>query len=58
MGIHYVYVGNIPPAESSHTYCPSCKRKIIERRGYMIKNVGMTSGKCSYRNESIAGVWE
>jgi pyruvate formate lyase activating enzyme len=57
MGIHYVYVGNVPPAESSHTYCPSCKRKIIERMGYMIKNVGMTSGKCSYCNEPIAGVW-
>lgn len=57
MGINYVYVGNIPSAESNHTYCPSCKRKIVERRGYAIGNVDITKGKCSYCNELIAGVW-
>jgi len=57
MGIHYVYVGNIPPAESNHTYCPSCKRKIIDRTGYRITEINIKNGKCSFCREPIAGVW-
>jgi len=58
MGIHYVYVGNIASAESNHTYCPTCKKKIIERRGYTIEHVGIRGGRCVYCNEPVAGVWE
>lgn len=58
MGIHHVYVGNIPDEESNHTYCPSCKRRIVERRGFTVANMKIRGNKCAYCNESIAGVWE
>ncbi len=58
MGIHYVYVGNVPQADSNHTYCPSCKKRIIERFGYLIAENKIKNGKCSFCRQPIAGVWE
>lgn len=58
MGIHYVYVGNIPQADSNHTYCPSCKKKIIERLGYLIAENRVVDGRCAFCRQTIAGVWE
>ncbi len=58
MGIHYAYAGNIPQADSNHTYCPSCKKKIIERLGYIITENKIKDGKCSFCRQPIAGVWE
>ncbi len=57
MGIHYVYVGNIPPAESNHTFCPSCKKKIIERIGYRTDVKGVENGRCLFCEHPIAGFW-
>ncbi|MBN2539457.1 MAG: AmmeMemoRadiSam system radical SAM enzyme [Deltaproteobacteria bacterium] len=57
MGIHYVYAGNVPQADSNHTYCPSCKKKIIERFGYLITENSIEDGKCSFCRQPIAGVW-
>ncbi|MBW2636895.1 MAG: AmmeMemoRadiSam system radical SAM enzyme [Deltaproteobacteria bacterium] len=56
-GLHYVYVGNIPPSDSSNTYCPSCGKKIVDRRGYRINEIKIGDGKCLYCNHTIAGVW-
>ncbi|MBE9546517.1 MAG: AmmeMemoRadiSam system radical SAM enzyme [Proteobacteria bacterium] len=58
MGIHYVYVGNVPQADSNHTYCPFCRKKIIERLGYLITENKIKDGKCSFCRQTIAGVWE
>jgi len=57
-GIHYVYVGNVPQADSNHTYCPSCKRKIAGRQGYLITEMRIRNGRCSFCRQPIAGVWE
>ncbi|MBT8489966.1 MAG: radical SAM protein, partial [Deltaproteobacteria bacterium] len=57
MGVHYVYVGNVPPSDWNHTYCPSCKKKIIDRTGYYIGEIHVNDGKCAFCKEPIAGVW-
>jgi len=57
MGLHYVYVGNIPPADSNHTYCPSCKKRIIDRTGYRIGEISIKNGACTFCGRTIAGVW-
>ena len=57
MGLHYVYVGNIPPSDSSHTYCPSCKKRIINRTGYRIEDTRIKDGACAYCGRTIAGIW-
>jgi pyruvate formate lyase activating enzyme len=57
MGMHYVYVGNVPPSDWNHTYCPSCKKKIIDRTGYYIGEIRVNDGKCTFCKKPIAGVW-
>ncbi|MEM4662956.1 MAG: AmmeMemoRadiSam system radical SAM enzyme [Candidatus Diapherotrites archaeon] len=45
-GLNYVYIGNVP--EQQNTYCPKCKKAVIERVGYRIKIIGLKKGKCTY----------
>ncbi len=56
-GLHYVYVGNLPGLEESDTYCPSCHKKIVERKGFQVSAEGIEDGKCLYCHTKIAGVW-
>ncbi len=55
-GLRYVYIGNVR-TDAEHTYCPSCRRIIIERAGYFIKAINIDNGKCQYCDTPIAGVW-
>lgn len=57
-GLKFVYIGNVPGTEADNTICPSCKRTVVERRGYRIVSNHLKSGKCSNCGEHIAGVWE
>lgn len=56
-GIRYVYVGNVPGHEGESTWCHSCGKKIIERRGYMIGTIAMKDGKCAFCGTVVPGVW-
>jgi pyruvate formate lyase activating enzyme len=56
-GLKYVYIGNVPGHRTESTFCPSCKKMILERRGYTIGENHIKKGKCEYCRESIAGVW-
>jgi len=55
-GLHYVYVGNVPGNEGQCTFCPSCGKKVVERRGYAQPRTSMEDGRCEC-GEKIAGVW-
>lgn len=57
MGMHYVYVGNLPTGEFENTKCPKCKDVMIERRGYRTPTVRLKDGRCPKCNETIPGVW-
>ena len=57
-GCKYVYMGNIPEIGTENTFCPNCKKLVIERRGYSIVSQQMDHGKCAYCGTSINGVWE
>ena len=56
-GIHYAYVGNVPDHPGNHTYCPNCKKMIIERSGFFITTLKLKGGRCPYCRQKIAGVW-
>lgn len=56
-GIHYVYIGNVPGHEGEHTYCHNCKKLLIERNGYLLKQVNIEGGKCKFCGTSIPGRW-
>jgi pyruvate formate lyase activating enzyme len=58
VGLKYVYVGNAPGNPHENTYCPNCKRMVIERIGYEVRPGGMKGGRCKYCSSSIAGIWE
>ena len=30
-GLRFVYVGNVPGHPGNHTYCPGCKKMLIQR---------------------------
>jgi pyruvate formate lyase activating enzyme len=56
-GLRYVYVGNVPGHPAESTYCPSCKRLIIERRGFAVGAVHLEKGACAFCGHAIPGLW-
>ena len=56
-GLEYVYIGNIPGHEGENTFCPKCKKVIIQRTGYMVGETHMKGGKCGYCGKPIPGIW-
>jgi len=57
-GLHYVYIGNVPSHPGENTYCPGCRKLLIERVGYSLRFMGLEKGKCQYCGRPIAGIWE
>lgn len=55
-GLKYVYIGNIR-SEAENTCCPKCKKLLIERIGYFVKQNNISKGKCRFCGTNIAGIW-
>ncbi len=55
-GLKFVYIGNVR-TEAENTYCPSCKKILIERTGYQIIKNNISNGKCRFCNAAMPGVW-
>jgi len=56
-GVHYPYVGNVPSHPGDNTYCPSCKKVLIQRRGFFVTEMNIKNGRCKFCSRKIAGVW-
>ena len=56
-GIRYVYLGNVPNHEGTHTYCHNCKKLLIKRQGYFIPRYNLVGNQCKYCNTVIPGAW-
>jgi len=56
-GLEYVYIGNIPGHEAENTFCPKCKKRVIQRTGYMVGETQVKAGKCRYCGKPIPGIW-
>jgi pyruvate formate lyase activating enzyme len=59
-GLNYIYAGNIPGhvGEYEHTYCPKCRKPLIERFSYRIQGYHITAeGNCTHCGTEIPGVW-
>jgi pyruvate formate lyase activating enzyme len=58
-GLHYVYVGNVHDSAGDSTYCPGCRRRVIERDWYQLGEWHLTGGgHCSHCGHQIAGLFE
>jgi len=57
-GLDYVYIGNVRSREGENTYCPGCKKLLIERKGYVILQNRLKEGRCPDCGREIYGVWK
>jgi pyruvate formate lyase activating enzyme len=57
-GLRYVYIGNVPGLpEAGTTFCPNCKKAVVERDIFAVTALRLQGGKCQFCQTSIAGVW-
>ena len=57
-GLHFVYVGNVHNLQGSSTYCPGCKKILVERDWYQLGAYELDErGACRSCGEEVAGVW-
>ncbi len=56
-GLKFVYIGNVPGNESADTLCPSCKKTVIERKGFSITKNNISEACCSFCKTKISGIW-
>lgn len=56
-GLHYPYVGNVPGHPGNNTYCPKCKKIVVERQGFFVIQMNIKDGRCKFCKQKIAGVW-
>ena len=57
-GLHYAYIGNVPGHPAESTYCPKCRRAVVQRVGYTIEAVHLKKGRCRYCQQAVPGVWQ
>jgi len=53
-GLRYVYLGNV--GEGNNTYCYSCNKLLIERRGFSIHKYHIKEGRCPDCHTPVDGV--
>ena len=56
-GMHYVYIGNVSVEGTEDTYCPNCKKMLIQRQGYWVGEVNIANSACKFCGTKIKGVW-
>ena len=59
-GLRYIYAGNLPGRVGrwENTYCPSCDELLVERYGYLIRQMKVTpDGHCPRCSTVIPGIW-
>lgn len=56
-GLRYVYEGNIPGEGGENTFCPSCRKMLVHRVGYDIRENRVVGGKCGFCGSVIDGVF-
>lgn len=56
-GIRYVYVGNVAGHEGNNTYCHSCGKLLLERKGYFILTYNLDGRHCRFCRAEVPGVW-
>lgn len=57
-GLNYVYIGNVASKKGQNTYCPDCKRLLVERSGYTILQNRLQQGHCPDCEREIYGIWK
>lgn len=59
-GLKYIYIGNIDNEDHESTYCPECKKRVIDRSGNIgqfVTNRLDKNGKCPNCKYMLKGIW-
>jgi pyruvate formate lyase activating enzyme len=56
-GLRYVYQGNVP-GDGEDTACWTCKKTLVRRVGFSIRENLITNGKCGHCGAAVDGVWQ
>ena len=56
-GLHYVYIGNVPGHPAQNTYCPNCRKMLVERVGFTASQNLIRKDCCPFCQHPIPGVW-
>jgi pyruvate formate lyase activating enzyme len=56
-GLNYVYIGNVPNTPAENTFCPKCKKIVIERKGFTILANNLGKSGCKSCGTVIPGFW-
>jgi len=57
-GLHYVYIGNVPGHPAQNTYCPQCRKMLVERVGFTASGLLIRKdGTCPFCRHQIPGIW-
>ncbi|MEQ1830485.1 MAG: hypothetical protein ABL921_31305, partial [Pirellula sp.] len=54
-GLKYVYTGNVLDREGQSSYCPKCKRLLIDRNWFELGEYNLNGNQCDQCGERIAG---
>ena len=57
VGLRYVYLANMPGHVANDTYCPSCRKAVVNRAGLTLINNKIKNGKCPFCSSKIPGLW-
>jgi pyruvate formate lyase activating enzyme len=56
-GLHFVYIGNVPGHPAQNTYCPKCRKMLVERIGFTASEILIRKNSCPFCQQPIPGVW-
>jgi len=58
-GLNFVYAGNVPGRVGDHedTFCPACKRSLVERYGFRVMKNRLAGSACPSCGSKVPGRW-
>jgi pyruvate formate lyase activating enzyme len=58
-GLNFVYAGNLPGrvGKYENTFCPGCKKTLVERHGFRVVKNRIKGGTCPDCGREIPGRW-
>lgn len=56
--LRYVYIGNVDDDAGSTTFCPDCRKPLVERSGYIVAKNEVSKGACKHCHAPLPGLWE
>ncbi len=57
-GLNFVYIAKVTDHEGENTFCPECGEVVINRMGFVIEELNIQGGACSYCGFDIPGIWD